>query len=73
MKAKVEAWLRAWFEKHHGLGEAHQAEVYRCSSCGRLVTWKKIRAADLCCTGRLIPSSPTFWQVIRLFVFPWSI
>jgi DNA-directed RNA polymerase subunit RPC12/RpoP len=68
-----EAKLRQWFVRRHGEGAANQADLYRCMTCGRLVTWNKIRSTKFCCMGRLVKSNPTWWETIRLFVFPWSV
>lgn len=68
-----ETYLRRRFERLHGVGEQHQADVYRCQTCGKLRTWKHIRSADLCCMGRVIPSSPTKWEAVKLLVFPWLV
>ena len=67
----MEAFLRRWFVKRHGEGEAHQADVYRCNICGHLRTWNQIRKPDLCCQGRVIPTTPTLWEAVKLFVAPW--
>lgn len=69
MKNWLEAWLRKRFVKYHGEGEAHQADVYRCITCGNLITWKKIRTADLCCQGHVFPATPTWKETFRL-MFP---
>jgi hypothetical protein len=70
MKQLIEGWLRKRFVKMHGEGAAHQADIYRCASCGKLVTWKKIRNADLCCQGHLNPTNPTMLEKFRLIAFP---
>lgn len=70
---QIERILSNWFVKHHGEGEPHQAQVYRCLQCGRLMTWTKIRKADICCTGRMSPTNPKLWEKIQLIVFPWSV
>lgn len=70
MKQAIESFLRRRFVSMHGEGEAHQADIYRCNSCGKLVTWKKIRNADLCCQGHLNPTNPSMWEKLRLIVFP---
>jgi len=73
MKAWIERWLRKKFVQLHGEGEPHQADFYRCHVCGALVTWNKIRKADLCCDGRLVPVNPRRWEVVKVFLFPWAI
>lgn len=73
MKQMIENWLRAKFVKLHGEGEANQADFYRCRSCGKLVTWNKIRNADLCCSGQVVPVNPTSLEKIKLFLLPWTI
>jgi len=65
--------LRKLFVKFHGEGEAHQADLYRCITCGSLVTWNKIRSGELCCGGRVRPSNPTLLEKIQLLVAPWTI
>lgn len=69
----VEQFLRRRFVALHGEGEWHQADVYHCQSCGRLRTWRHIRAADMCCQGRVIPVNPTTWEKFRLLVLPWTV
>ena len=73
LKTVVESRLRQRFIRLHGEGEAHQADVYRCFNCGRLVTWKKIRNGQSCCMGRLVKTNPTWMETFRLFAFPWSL
>jgi len=64
--------LREWFIKRHGGGEAHQADVYRCMGCGGLLTHKNITAGAVCCAGRVAPTNPSYWEIFKLFVLPWS-
>jgi hypothetical protein len=73
MKQMVETWLRKKFVELHGEGAPNQADFYRCQVCGRLVTWNKIRKADMCCSGRLVPVNPTPLEVAKVFLFPWTI
>ena len=65
--------FRRWFVRMHGEGALHQADVYRCYNCGRLVTWKKIRSGTVCCMNRVVPGVPTWFETVRLFLLPWSI
>jgi len=65
--------LRARFIRFHGEGEAHQADFYRCITCGRLMTWKRIRTRDVCCTGRLCKTNPTWWETVRILALPWTV
>ena len=65
--------IRKWFVHCHGEGEQHQADIYRCTTCGQMVTWNKIQSGNVCCGGRVRPSSPRFLEAIRLLVFPWSV
>jgi hypothetical protein len=64
--------LRRWFIRWHGVGEAHQWDLYRCNSCSRLVTWNQIRKGSLCCARRIIPTNPTIFETFRLLVLPWT-
>ena len=68
-----DVWLRKRFVALHGEGEANQADFYRCQACGTLRTWKHIRAAKLCCQGRLVPAEPTAWETFKVFVLPWLV
>ena len=68
----MEEYLRKWLVKWHGEGAPHQAEFYRCLACSHLVRWKNIYAGDACCAGRMSPTTPRFWERIRLLVFPWT-
>lgn len=69
----LEKWLKDWFVKWHGEGEEHQAQVYRCLACGRLMTWTKIRKAEICCAGRMSPTHPKLWEKFQLLVLPWTV
>lgn len=71
--AKLEGPARRRFVRLHGEGAPHQADLYRCNTCGGLITWKKITSADLCCQGHVVASNPTWLETIRLMVFPRSI
>lgn len=73
IKSKLESWLRRRFIGYHGEGEPHQADVYRCQTCGRLITWNMIRSANVCCAGRLIPAQPTALEAFRLLALPWTV
>ena len=66
----AEQWLRKRFVDLHGEGEAHQADFYRCNVCGHLRTWNMIRKADVCCQGRLVPTTPTWWEMAKVFLLP---
>ena len=70
MKQWIESLLRKRFVALHGEGEAHQADLYRCVTCGNLITWKKIRSADLCCQGHVFPATPSWKETVRLVIFP---
>jgi hypothetical protein len=65
--------LRRWFVYFHDEGEEQQLDLYRCLTCGRLITHRKIKTNNLCCKSRVSPTNPSFFEIIRLFVFPWSI
>lgn len=65
--------MRERFVRLHGEGDPQQADLYRCLTCSRLVTWRKIRAGELCCMGRLCKTNPTWLERIRLIAFPWSL
>mgnify|MGYP001573560647 CR=1 FL=1 len=69
----LDTWLREIFVKRFGEGEPNQADFYRCQSCAKLRTWRDIRAANLCCQGRLVPANPTAWETVKVFVFPWMV
>lgn len=64
--------FRRLFVKWHGEGEPHQADLFRCESCKGLVTWNMIRAGNTCCSSRLRPTNPRFFEKVRLFLFPWA-
>ena len=68
MKAKLEAWLRARFVRMHGEGEENQADFYRCTTCGVLVTWHRIRRGRTCCAGHLVPTYPKWHEFARLML-----
>ena len=66
--------LRKRFVRLHGEGEAHQADLHRCVTCGRLVTWKRIRLGEtVCCQGRLCKTNPSWWETVRLLALPWTV
>lgn len=65
--------LRWWFVRNHGEGAVHQADVFRCHDCGKLRTWNHVVVGNLCCSGRLIPVNPTFFEAFRLLVLPWTV
>ncbi len=69
----LEQWLRKRFVRLHGEGAANQADFYRCHTCGKLVTWNKIRKADVCCSGRVIPTNPTSWETVKVLCLPWMV
>lgn len=69
----MEKLLRRWFVYNHGEGEPHQADVYRCQTCGKLRTWNAIRAGNVCCMGRLVPVTPSAWEQFKLLVIPWVV
>lgn len=64
--------LRKYFVRLHGEGAPHQADLYRCTTCKNLITWKKIRTGDVCCGARMVPANPKFFEKVRLFLAPWS-
>ena len=66
--------LRKWFLYLHGEADdpEKQADVYRCMTCSKLLTWNKIHAGDACC-GRIRPTEPTFLEALRLLFLPWTI
>jgi hypothetical protein len=64
--------LRELFLKLHGGGDENQLDIYRCASCGRLVTWNFIRSGKRCCSGHVVPTMPSFLETVRLFVLPWT-
>ena len=69
-----ETWLRKRFVALHGEGAPHQADFYRCITCGALVTHNKIRTGKrLCCQGRVCPTEPTVLETVRVFLLPWTI
>jgi len=65
--------LRKWFIYLHGIGEVHQYDLYRCMMCGRIVTHNVIKSGECCCSGKIGPTNPTWWETIKLLVFPWMI
>ena len=73
MRAAIESYMRKRFVRLHGEGEAHQADTYRCQTCGALVTWNKIRTGEVCCQGHVVPATPNWLETIRLLVLPRTI
>lgn len=66
-------FLRKRFVALHGEGAPHQSDVYRCVYCKKLYTWNKIKKGDVCCSGRMVPTNPSWTEKVRLFLLPWSI
>ena len=64
--------LRKLFVKLHGEGEAHQMDFFRCHACHRLITWNMIRGGRACCGGRVVPTNPSLFETVKLFVVPWT-
>lgn len=64
-------YIRQWFVWWHGEGAAHQGDVYRCETCGRLITWNAIRDDKACCQRRVYQVNPTLFEKFRLLVLPW--
>lgn len=64
--------LRKLFFRLHGAGDETQYDIYRCHECHRLVTWNMIRSGRVCCTRRVVPTSPRFFETLRLFLMPWT-
>ena len=69
----IEGWFRRRFVALHGEGAAHLYDFYRCVTCGKLITWKKIRSGEVCCSNRLTPGEPTWWETVKLFLLPWAV
>lgn len=66
--------LRKWVVYNHGEGAPNQLDFYRCSTCGRLNTWERIRKEGRCCPGaHLVGTNPTLIEAFRLLVLPWTI
>jgi hypothetical protein len=68
----ISAFLRKRFVSKHGQGDTHQYDLYRCESCGGIVTWKMIRQeADHACgtISRIRPTNPTTLESIRLLLW----
>ena len=68
MYEKFEAWLCARFVAMHGEGADNQFDVYRCYTCGKLLTWNFIRSSKFCCAGRVVPAEPRWWEAIKLLL-----
>ena len=66
MREYLEGKIRAYFVARHGEGAANQVDFYRCLTCSRLVTWHEIHKGKVCCAGRLAPTNPKWYEVIRL-------
>jgi hypothetical protein len=64
--------LRELFVRLHGEGSENQLDVYRCQGCSRLVTWNMIRSGKRCCSGRVVPTQPSFLETLKLFLLPWT-
>ena len=73
MKEFIEAHLRKRFVRLHGEGAPHQADLYRCQTCGTLTTHNKISKGDVCCQGHVIPATPTWMETFRLLAMPYTI
>lgn len=68
--------LRPYMEWMHGKKMAeHQWDFMRCVGCRRLVNWKRIKSGGCDCdTGnKLKPAKITFWEKVKILIFPWSI
>ena len=68
--------FRPYMEWVHGKkADVHQWDFYRCVGCRRLVNWKKIKTGGCDCdTGnKLKPAKITFWEKVKILIFPWSI
>lgn len=72
--ARHELWLRKWITYWHGEGEPHQADAYRCGGCGRLITWKLIRAGGVCICGaaEMRPTNLSLMEKLRFIFLPWT-
>ena len=69
MKEWINKKLLERFERLHGKGAPHQAQLYRCTDCRKLITWRKIQVGDVCCRGRVSPTDPRWFEKIRLMAF----
>lgn len=69
IKRIIEQALRKRFVRLQGEGELHQADVYRCISCGGIVTWNMIRENRACCGSRIRPADVKFKESIRLLLW----
>ena len=61
--------LRQRFISLNGEGEENQADVYRCYTCAKLLTWNFIRSGKFCCIGRVVPATPGPLETMRLLLF----
>lgn len=70
MRQRLENALLRRFERLHGKGEPHQAQLYRCVDCHRVITWNQIKAGDVCCGGKISPTQPKWYEAVRLLALP---
>lgn len=68
----LEKKIRAYFIRWHGEGGPNQYDFYRCEGCKSLLTWQIIRSGGCACgSPRLKPTNPTFFELVKVLVFPW--
>ena len=66
--------LRKWVVYWHGEGAPHQADVYSCRACKRLVTHRVIADGGCRCGGNTIqPKMLRAWHMAQLVLLPWTI
>ncbi len=70
-----QAPLRRWLVSWHGEGEPHQADAYRCSGCGRLITWKLIKSGGTCVCGaaEMRPTNLSLMEKLRFILLPFTL
>ena len=67
-------WLDKWFIKWHGIGDGHQAMLYRCVGCRRIMTHTSIsRGMCGCGINKVTATNPSWFELLRLYLLPWTV
>ena len=71
--ALVHPLARRWLAYWHGRGEANQFAYYRCESCRRVITHRRIRSGGCDCGAiRVRPAALRLLERGRLLWLPWT-
>ncbi len=72
---RIHAWFIKRMKELYGNYEYHQFFAYRCTECRQVITWAMINNKTPCgCESLKVemrPTSLTFWEEIKLMLFPW--